>query len=38
VNLKLREENNLIEINEDDEAYVDLQLPAGFEASDTLPV
>lgn len=38
VNLKLRDENNLIKINEDDEAYVDLQLPAWFEASDTFPV
>jgi hypothetical protein len=31
VNLKLRDENNLIKINEDDEAYVDLQLDDGIE-------
>lgn len=38
VNLKLRDENNLIKINEDDEAYVDLQLPDGFPGDWVLPV
>ena len=38
VNLKLREENNLIEINEDDEAYVDLQLADGIAPDDDFPV
>lgn len=38
VNLKLRDENNLIIINEDDEAYVDLQLADWIEPSDDLPV
>ena len=38
VNLKLRDENNLIKINEDDEAYVDLQLDDGIEPDDDLPV
>ena len=38
VNLKLREENNLIEINEDDEAYVDLQLPDWIAPDDDFPV
>jgi len=38
VNLKLRDENNLIKINEDDEAYVDLQLDDGIEPWDDLPV
>lgn len=38
VNLKLRDENNLIIINEDDEAYVDLQLEDWIDPSDTLPV
>ena len=38
VNLKLRDENNLIKINEDDEAYVDLQLEDGIEPWDDLPV
>ena len=38
VNLKLRDENNLIIINEDDEAYVDLQLADWIEPSDELPV
>lgn len=38
VNLKLREENNLIEINEDDEAYVDLQLESWIAPDDDFPV
>lgn len=38
VNLKLRDENNLIKINDDDEAYVDLQLEDGIEPDDNLPV
>lgn len=38
VNLKLRDEDNLIQINEDDEAYVDLQLDDGIEPWDDLPV
>ena len=38
VNLKLRDENNLIEINEDDEAYVDLQLEDGIAPDDDFPV
>ena len=38
VNLKLREEDNLIIINDDDEAYVDLQLADGITPSDDLPV
>lgn len=38
VNLKLRDEDNLIQINEDDEAYVDLQLLDGITPSDELPV
>lgn len=38
VNLKLRDENNLIKINEDDEAYVDLQLDDGIAPDDDLPV
>lgn len=38
VNLLLRSLNNLIKINEDDEAYVDLQLDSWIDTSDTLPV
>ena len=38
VNLLLRSLNNLIKINEDDEAYVDLQLDDWIESTDTLPV
>lgn len=38
VNLLLRALNNLIKINEDDEAYVDLQLDDWIESTDTLPV
>ena len=38
VNLKLREENNLIRINEDDEAYVDLQLESWIAPDDDFPV
>ena len=38
VNLKLRDENNLIIINDDDEAYVDLQLPDWIAPSDEFPV
>ena len=38
VNLKLRGEDNLIIINDDDEAYVDLQLADGITPSDDLPV
>lgn len=38
VNLKLRDENNLIKINEDDEAYVDLQLEDWITPSDDFPV
>lgn len=38
VSLKLRELNNLIKINENDEAYVDLQLDDGIETDDNLPV
>lgn len=38
VNLKLREENNLIKINEDDEAYVDLQLEDWIAPDDDFPV
>lgn len=38
VNLLLRSLNNLIKINEDDEAYVDLQLDDWIDTSDTLPV
>lgn len=38
VNLKLREENNLIQINEDQEAYVDLQLPDWIAPNDTFPI
>lgn len=38
VNLKLREEDNLIIINDDDEAYVDLQLADGIKTTDDLPV
>lgn len=38
VNLLLRSLNNLIKINANDEAYVDLQLADGLDTSDTLPV
>ena len=38
VNLKLRDEDNLIKINEDDEAYVDLQLEDWITPSDEIPV
>lgn len=38
VNLKLRDENNLIQINEDNEVYTDLQLLDGITPSDDLPV
>lgn len=38
VNLKLREEDNLIKINDDDEAYVDLQLEDWITPSDDMPV
>ena len=38
VNLLLRSLNNLIKINDDNEAYVDLQLADGLDTSDTLPV
>ena len=38
VNLKLRDENNLIKINEDDEAYVDLQLESWIAPDDDFPV
>lgn len=38
INLLLRSLNNLIKINEDDEAYVDLQLEDGIEPDDDLPV
>ena len=38
VNLKLRDENNLIKINEDDEAYVDLQLEDWIAPDDDFPV
>lgn len=38
VNLILREENNLIKINDDNEVYTDLQLESWITPSDTLPV
>ena len=38
IELLLREENNLIQVNEDNEVYVDLQLPAGITPSDEFPV
>jgi len=38
IELSLREEDNLIIINDDDEAYVDLQLTDGITPSDDLPV
>ena len=38
VSLKLRELNNLIKINENDEAYVDLQLEDGINTDYNLPV
>lgn len=38
LNLRLRDENNLIIVNEDHEAYVDLQLPDWIANSDNLPI
>lgn len=38
VNLLLRSLNNLIKVNGDNEAYVDLQLDSWIDTSDTLPV
>lgn len=38
VNLILRELNNLIKVNEDNEVYTDLQLEDWIDATDTLPV
>lgn len=38
INLLLRSENNLIQVNEDHEAYVDLQLEDWISTTDTLPV
>ena len=38
INVLLREMNNLIEVNEDRELYVDLQLPDGIEPDDDFPV
>ena len=38
INLKLRDENNLIIVNEDNEVYTDLQLEDGIASSDALPI
>lgn len=38
INLILRDENNLIQVNEDNEVYTDLQLESWISTSDTLPV
>lgn len=38
INLLLREANNLIHVNEDNEVYVDLQLPDGIQPDDDFPV
>lgn len=38
INVLLREMNNLIMVNEDNELYVDLQLPDGIEPDDDFPV
>lgn len=38
IQLLLRDENNLILINNDGEAYVDLQLADGILPTDTFPV
>lgn len=38
INVLLREMNNLIEVNEDRELYVDLQLPDGIQPDDDFPV
>ena len=38
INVLLREMNNLIEVNEDRELYVDLQLPDGIQPDDEFPV
>ena len=38
INLLLRDENNLIKINWDNEVYTDLQLEDGLATTDTLPV
>ena len=38
ISVKLRELNNLIQLNADDELYVDLQLPSGIKPTDDFPV
>lgn len=38
IEVLLREENNLIQVTEDNELYVDLQLPNGIEPTDDFPV
>lgn len=38
LNLRLRDENNLIIVNQDHEAYVDLQLESWLQPTDTFPV
>ena len=38
INLVLRDENNLIQVNEDNEVYTDLQLESWISTSDTFPV
>ena len=38
INVLLRAANNLIQVNEDRELYVDLQLPDGIEPDDDFPV
>lgn len=38
INVLLREANNLIHVNENNELYVDLQLPDGIEPDDDFPV
>lgn len=38
IEVLLREENNLIKLNEDNELYTDLQLVSWFKTTDELPV
>ena len=38
ISVKLREANNLLHINWNDELYCDLQLPNGLKPTDTIPV
>lgn len=38
IELLLRAENNLIQVNDDNEVYVDLQLPSGIKPTDDFPV